>query len=505
MEATPNDVSSEPDLKPPVIYRCKKCRRIVATKELIVPHNRGDGKCFDRRKKNDSDTEAPECSSIFVEPMKWMQTVEDGYVGEKLQCIGCKTRLGQKCFATVFVNSAGGEGDAKLILSSVLEALIRSVIGLDVYRRFNTSVCPLSTEFTNTMSPAAPFTGALSPEDAEKILEPFTKEQLLPILRATILRHPDVLESVRAVADADPVQRKLFVVALAGKPPPRNSNSDKTTGKSKGYGFVTLKHIDAAILALKEPNKKIDGRITVTHLAAAGSSGTSHSADVALRMVYVGNIPFEISSERLLSHFSIYGEVEEGPLGFDKQTGKAKGFAFFVYKTEEGAKASLFDPMKIIDGHQVVCKLATDNKKPRPNGGQPAGVAPSNGMQNSGPIGMPQRNYGYMGYVPGSNMPQQPQQQAGMMHQNAGYNMVRPGGPGGPGYGSGYGSGASQYDGAGVAGPGEYAGGYKIPPSSIGSSGGYPDSGNYGYPPQTNHHHAAPGPRFSAYQGMHPY
>ncbi|GFP96670.1 ubp1-associated protein 2c [Phtheirospermum japonicum] len=369
---------------------------------------------------------------------------------------------------------------------------------------------PLTTELTAS--------GTLSPEDAEKILEPFTKEQLLPILRAAVLRHPDVLEAVRAVADADPVQRKLFVRGLGwettteklrqvfsayGELDEANSIviTDKNTGKSKGYGFVTFKHIDAAVLALKEPNKKIDGRITVTHLAAAGNSGTSHSADVALRKIYVGNIPFEISSERLLAHFSMYGEIEEGPLGFDKQTGKAKGFAFFVYKTEEGAKASLVDPMKTIDGHQVVCKLATDNKKPKSNAGQPAGVAPGP-VQNSGPIGMQPRNYGYMGYGQGPNMPQQPQQ-TGMMHQNAGYNMVGPGGPGGPGYSSGYGSGASAYDGVGVAGPGEYTGGYKMQPSSIGmqGSGGYPDSGNYGYPP----HHAAPGPRFPAYQGMHPY
>ncbi|KAL3643504.1 hypothetical protein CASFOL_014319 [Castilleja foliolosa] len=112
MEGTPNDVSSGPESKPSVIYRCKKCRRIVATEELIVPHNRGDGKCFNRRKKNDSDTEAPECSSIFVEPMKWMQTVEDGYLGDKLQCIGCKTRLGSftwvgmRCNCGTWVNPA---------------------------------------------------------------------------------------------------------------------------------------------------------------------------------------------------------------------------------------------------------------------------------------------------------------------------------------------------------------------------------------------------------------
>ncbi|KAK4399212.1 UBP1-associated protein 2C [Sesamum angolense] len=361
---------------------------------------------------------------------------------------------------------------------------------------------PLTSDISNTAAAAAPPPiGILSPEDAEKILEPFTKEQLLPILRAAVLRHPDVLEAVRTVADADPVQRKLFVRGLGwettteklrqvfaayGELDEANTIviTDKNSGKSKGYGFVTFKHIDAAILALKEPNKKIDGRITVTQLAAAGNSGNSHSSDVALRKIYVGNIPFEISSERLLSHFSMYGEIEEGPLGFDKQTGKAKGFAFFVYKTEEGAKASLVDPMKTIDGHQ----------------------APNYGMG------------GYMGYGPGPNMAQPPQP-TGMMHQNSGYNtaMGGPGGPGGQGYGGGYGGGASIYDGVGGAGPGEFggglgnAGGYRIPPTSIGmqSSGGYPDGGNYGlqatYPSQQNHPGAGPGPRLPTYQGMPPY
>lgn len=382
---------------------------------------------------------------------------------------------------------------------------------------------PLTTDINNALVAAPP----LSPEDAEKILEPFTKEQLLPILRAAVLRHPDVLEEVRAVADADPVQRKLFVRGLGwettteklrqvfsayGELDEANSIviTDKNSGKSKGYGFVTFKHIDAAILALKEPNKKIDGRITVTQLAAAGNSGNTHSTDVALRKIYVGNIPFEISSERLLAHFSMYGEIEEGPLGFDKQTGKAKGFAFFVYKTEEGAKASLVDPMKTIDGHQLVCKLATDNKKQKPNVGLPGGMVP--GMSNAGPMGMPARNYGmggYMGYGPGHNMPQPPQQ-TGMLHQNAGYNtsMAGHGGPGGQGYVGGYSSGASAYDGVGGAGAGDYTGGYRMPPSSMGmqSSGGYPDGGNYGaYPPQQNHPVGPGGPRIPAYPGMQPY
>lgn len=92
----------------------------------------------------------------------------------------------------------------------------------------------------------------------------------------------------------------------------------------------------------------------MTQLASASSNSASAAAsDVSARKVFVGNVPFDISSERLLSHFLTFGEIEEGPLGFDKGSGKSRGFAFFVYKTEEGARASLAEPVKTIDGHQV--------------------------------------------------------------------------------------------------------------------------------------------------------
>lgn len=71
---TNSDLETKP--KPQVIYRCKKCRRIVAAQENIVPHERGQGeKCFKWRKRSGdlTEKEQSECSSIFVEPMKWMQ------------------------------------------------------------------------------------------------------------------------------------------------------------------------------------------------------------------------------------------------------------------------------------------------------------------------------------------------------------------------------------------------------------------------------------------------
>ncbi|PON73803.1 Dual specificity phosphatase [Trema orientale] len=94
--AEANNSDMEPNPKPQVIYRCKKCRRIVAAEETIVPHNRGKGEsCFKWRKRDGDKMDKPvECTSIFVEPMKWMEALEEGHVEERLHCIGCKARLG---------------------------------------------------------------------------------------------------------------------------------------------------------------------------------------------------------------------------------------------------------------------------------------------------------------------------------------------------------------------------------------------------------------------------
>ncbi|KAJ1400829.1 RNA-binding domain superfamily [Sesbania bispinosa] len=238
----------------------------------------------------------------------------------------------------------------------------------------------------------------LSPVDARKIIERFTPDQLLDILQDAVVRHADVLAAVRAVADPDVSQRKLFIRGLGWDtttdglrslfPPTGTSKRpslilDKATGKSKGYGFVTFRHVDGALLALREPSKRIDGRVTVTQLAAAGNSGSNtNAADIALRKIYVANVPPDLPADKLLAHFSIYGEIEEGPLGFDKQTGKSKGFALFVYKTPEGAQAALSDPVKTVEGRQLNCKLAiTDNKQGKRGGPGPVGP---DGVQGHG-------------------------------------------------------------------------------------------------------------------------
>ncbi|XP_014509138.1 UBP1-associated protein 2C [Vigna radiata var. radiata] len=376
----------------------------------------------------------------------------------------------------------------------------------------------LSSPPSQAFPPATvPTTAPLAAEDIRKILRPFSQEQLLDLLQSASLRHSDVLDAVRAVADRDSTLRKLFVRGLAGETTSETLRSvfstfgeldeaivifDKATGRSKGYGFVVFRHVDGAILALKDPSKKIDGRMTVTQLAAAGGPGGS--GDVSARKVFVGNVPFEISSDKLLSEFLKFGEVEEGPLGFDKSSGKSRGFAFFVYKTEEGARASLVEPVKTIDGHQVICKLAVDSKKTKPFGGdqhqhqhtqhtqhqQQQQQHPQQQMQQQGPMMIPQYGgYGGNGY--------------GIQHSVPPYNNpVQVSGGGGYGHGIGGGYGNSQ-----MGGPvsGDY--GTRLPPNS---GGGFPEGSQYGYPasstlpPQQQVPMPRPPPG-GMYQGVPPY
>ncbi|KAI5079210.1 hypothetical protein GOP47_0006881, partial [Adiantum capillus-veneris] len=125
---------------------------------------------------------------------------------------------------------------------------------------------------------------SLSEEDIAGLAETLSKEQLVGILKEAALSYTDIRSKLQSAADEDPAARKLFVRGLSwstekdglkkafeeyGAVKDATVIVEKSTGKSKGYGFVTFRHRDAALRALKEPNKKIEGRNTVCNLSGA--------------------------------------------------------------------------------------------------------------------------------------------------------------------------------------------------------------------------------------------
>ncbi|KAJ3704163.1 hypothetical protein LUZ61_007868 [Rhynchospora tenuis] len=321
---------------------------------------------------------------------------------------------------------------------------------------------------------AAATSPLLTKDDLMSIIEPLSRDQLAEIVASAACHGGAALDLVRSLCSRDPAQRKLFIRGLGWDTTQDSLRSvfspygeleevvvisDKATGKSKGYGFITFRYVDGAILALKDPSKKIDGRITVVQLASAGLAEKSapnsaqKAADVALRKIFVGNVLPDMSSERLLSHFATYGEIEEGPLGFDKQTGKFRGYALFVYKTVSGAQAALVNPNKVFDGQTLACKLAIEGKRGK-----------TGGTSEPGPIGHTS------------------QSQTGVLNSDMGVSGMGLSLPGGPGQYGGLGvrlpsfagtdAGLSSYGGSGTGTRiSSFGGGFPLPGSLSGAPG----------------------------------
>ncbi|URE38549.1 hypothetical protein MUK42_33569 [Musa troglodytarum] len=122
-------------------------------------------------------------------------------------------------------------------------------------------------------------------------------------------QYPSVAEEIKGLASEDPVHRKLLFVACLGRLLQKLCVLvhgeieegavivDKATGKSRGYGFITYKHMESTQKALQEPSK--------------------------------------------------YGEIKKVQLPMIKRLTN-QGFGFVTYRTVEAAKKAIDDPNKTL-------------------------------------------------------------------------------------------------------------------------------------------------------------
>jgi RNA recognition motif-containing protein len=81
------------------------------------------------------------------------------------------------------------------------------------------------------------------------------------------------------------------------------------------------------------------------------------------KKLYVGNLPYSITSEQLESLFSEFGEVVSAVVISDKFTKRSKGFGFVEFAADESAQAAI-EAMhdKEIEGRQLVVNVARPKK-----------------------------------------------------------------------------------------------------------------------------------------------
>ena len=94
--------------------------------------------------------------------------------------------------------------------------------------------------------------------------------------------------------------------------------------------------------------------------------------------IYVGNLPYSVRDQDLLTLFSEYGNVASAKVIIDRETDRSKGFGFVeMPSADEGANA-----INKLNGHEFAGRALRVNearpREERPRGG-PGGGGPGGG------------------------------------------------------------------------------------------------------------------------------
>ncbi len=83
------------------------------------------------------------------------------------------------------------------------------------------------------------------------------------------------------------------------------------------------------------------------------------------KKLFVGNLPWTVTSDSLREMFAEFGEIVEAMLITDRETGRSKGFGFVTFTTEEAAQAAISAKNNSdLEGRPMVVNVAKP-KEPR--------------------------------------------------------------------------------------------------------------------------------------------
>ncbi|XP_076886548.1 small ribosomal subunit protein cS22-like [Bidens hawaiensis] len=125
---------------------------------------------------------------------------------------------------------------------------------------------------------------------------------------------------------------------------------DKYSGRSRRFGFVTMKTVDDANAAIEKLNdSEIGGRkikVNVTEKPLNGVSSTLLQSDEAPFVdspykIYVGNLAKTVTSDSLKSLFAEKGNVVGAKVSRVPGTSKSSGFGFVSFSSEEEVEAAI--------------------------------------------------------------------------------------------------------------------------------------------------------------------
>eukprot|EP01124_Arcella_intermedia_P015449 TRINITY_DN2194_c0_g1_i1.p1 TRINITY_DN2194_c0_g1~~TRINITY_DN2194_c0_g1_i1.p1 ORF type:complete len:449 (-),score=87.68 TRINITY_DN2194_c0_g1_i1:168-1514(-) len=131
---------------------------------------------------------------------------------------------------------------------------------------------------------------------------------------------------------------------------------DKLTGRSRGFGFLSLSSpsdVDRAVSA----NLHLDGRKVEAKRAIPKRDMDNHA-----KKIFVGGIPISLTNGEFRKYFEKFGPVLETQVMTDRESGRSRGFGFVTYE-DEAVVEKVLKYQHNIHGKPVEVKRAEPKKQ----------------------------------------------------------------------------------------------------------------------------------------------
>eukprot|EP00930_Biecheleria_cincta_P074978 TRINITY_DN62178_c0_g1_i1.p2 TRINITY_DN62178_c0_g1~~TRINITY_DN62178_c0_g1_i1.p2 ORF type:complete len:348 (-),score=59.48 TRINITY_DN62178_c0_g1_i1:49-1065(-) len=137
--------------------------------------------------------------------------------------------------------------------------------------------------------------------------------------------------------------------------------TDRETGRSRGFGFITFEDPGSANAAIAMPSQSLDGRTVSVKKAvrdappagagmgAGGAGMGSSSGDTGAQdsssgeynavKIFVGGLPPSVDYDKLTAYFSKFGTIEDAVVMMDASTQRSRGFGFVTFSNNSAVEA----------------------------------------------------------------------------------------------------------------------------------------------------------------------
>ncbi|KAJ8899662.1 hypothetical protein K2173_019358 [Erythroxylum novogranatense] len=147
---------------------------------------------------------------------------------------------------------------------------------------------------------------------------------------------------------------------------------DKITGRSRGFGFVTMSTAEEVDAAAQQFNGyQFEGRALRVNSGPPPQRESSFSrgprtggTSNAENRIYVGNLSWGVDNSALESLFNEQGKVVEAKVVYDRDSGRSRGFGFVTYSSTEEVNNAIETLNGVeLDGREI--RVSVAESRPR--------------------------------------------------------------------------------------------------------------------------------------------